>query len=398
MIVIGVSSGNLGDDNQMRGIIVKARDPHEPTPISRDMLLTALDGRVLHPQNFANDEEFCVAVDASVDAYMKKNKNFPQYVILPINHSAPQEDNPLVDYLSQKIKAAFAKHNVAIKTMVLISNLYNYKNVDLINIAKQRMSDEDVKILQTDANLRKKTIITLGVPSNISMSAIKHFINARKSHKVLDNIRQDERKIALVALGGEAPNGAAKFTLNDAEELFNMAIILEQHGYRVIFTNGWRTPNKVADYLYEKCRQCKNIIFYNSKKIAQSDSEKNNPHFYDGKYCAAFAQQKEKIDNIYPIALSVCDIYIGTYDSFSYTAEGAALGLTTVVYTKNKIDDTRPDCRKLYQLCHDAGYVMSVDEMLLRLKNHKDLYTLKMPDTTLQIVKALKISATEVIK
>lgn len=58
----------------------------------------------------------------------------------------------------------------------------------------------------------------------------------------------------------------------------------------------------MAIYLFAKCQSQKNIHFYNSKNIAQNDEQKNGN------------------GDIYPAALSVCDIYIGTHDSFSYTS------------------------------------------------------------------------------
>ena len=390
LFIIGISSGNLGDDNQMRGIIVAGRQKHETTPISRDMLLTAPDGTPLLPHNFATCEQFEVAVNSSIDTFVKKVKISPAWVILPINHQDPQSDNSLVDYLSQTIKTAFAKHNIQVKTLVLASNLYDYKNVDMINIVRHRLSVHDENILKQNQLLRPRTIITLGVPSNVNMSALKHLTNARKTRQILDNLAPNQQKIALFALGGITSNNSIRFTLDDAKKLFDAASIMVNHNYVAVFTNSQRTPNDVSDYLFAQCRSLKNIHFYNSKTIARNDAQKKDFRFYSGKFTAEFLKQKNDNDDIYPAVLSVCDIYIGTHDSFSYTSEAAALGIKTIVYTGNEIDTSRQDCRKLYRLCHKAGYVLSLDEMLKHIEHDEDFSTLRMPNITTQIINALK--------
>ena len=36
--------------------------------------------------------------------------------------------------------------------------------------------------------------------------------------------------------------------------------------------------------------------------------------------------------------MSVCDFVVNTHDSFSYTSDAAAIGISSVVYTGNNID------------------------------------------------------------
>jgi len=84
---------------------------------------------------------------------------------------------------------------------------------------------------------------------------------------------------------------------------------------------------------------------------------------------------------------------VNTHDSFSYTSDAAALGIPSVVYTGNFIDkQRRPDCYKLFDLCHQKGYVISLDEAIEKINKEEKLTTKKMDDVSTQLVKAMKKS------
>ena len=369
---------------------------------------------MLHPKNFANSEDFEKAVLTSVDAYLSENEA-PDFVVLPLDHAHGSQENKDVDVLSKALKEAFKVHGHEVKTMVLASNLYDYQHVDLIHVGKHLLKNEDNKVLKENPSLQAKVVETLGVPSNINWQTIrKHVYDVQDKYEKLSVQLQQkfgkikrvlsgnllyakgamidhsrDKKNVLFSLGGITDNGAIGFELSDAEKLMKTAIKLKAKGYHVIFTNSPRTPSDVTDYLYEQC-QTWHMEFFNAKKIASNKLEAKNFRNYSGKYVAEFAEQKKAMGNIYPGILDVCEFVVNTHDSFSYTSDAAALGIPSVVYTGNYIDkERRPDCYKLFDLCHEGGYAISLDEAMERLERGKSLQTKKMDSVSNQLVKAM---------
>ena len=432
MHIIGIETQGLGTNNQMRGVVMsgaKQRKKGEKVPVSRQSLIKAPDGTLLHPKNFASQNAFEQAVQAAVNTYLATN-SAPDFVILPYDHANGETENQDVDALSKTLKKAFETSGHKIKTMVMASNLYDYQNVDLIHVGKHLLSQKDEQILKNSPSLKAKVVETLGVPSNISWSLIKNLAHLPPAEKILEKYgtfkkvlsgnllygkdaaieKNREKKNVLFSLGGMTDNGAIGFSIKDAERLFISAVALTEMGYNVIFTNSPRTPSDVTDYLFEKCRDFNNkgknlkdkapafykkykschMEFFNSKKIAQNDEEAKNFRNYHGKHKAEFEKQALEIGNIYPGVLDVCQFVINTHDSFSYTSDAAALGIPSVVYTGNFIDkERRPDCYKLFDLCHEKGYVISLDEAISKIEHGEELKTKKMDDVSTQLVKAM---------
>lgn len=386
MIIIGIESEGTGTNEQIRGVILTGRTKNEPVPVARGCLIKALDGQILHRKNFTDDTSFKEAVSDAVSEYLKDGP-VPNFVVLPINHSALEKENADVDLLSVAVKEAFAKHGHSVETMVLASNLYDYQHVDLIHVGEHLLSHEDEAKLLANSKLKQRVVKTLGVPSNISWQYIGALASRPETNAILK--KYQGKKNVLFSLGGKTENDAIKFTIKDAENLLNAAIKLKAFGYNVIFTNSPRTPNDVTDYLFEKCKIF-HMDFYNSKKVATTEEERTNFRVYDGKHNAEFQRDLEEIGNIYPAILSVCDFAVYTHDSFSYTSDAAAIGLPSVVYTKNEIDASRPDCHKLFKLCCEQGHVMDLDEALACVKEGKPVVTKKMDNISQQLVTAMK--------
>lgn len=390
MRIIGIESDGAGTNNQIRGIILEGAK-NEKVPVTRQEFLK--DGeKLLHPKNYTSETEFEQAVERTVAGFcskMKENKEqAPEFIVLPYNHAGGKEENESVDLLSNSLKKAFAKNNIFVKTMVIASNVYDYKNVDLIHVGRHQIAEKDWELLEKNPVLNKKVVKTLGVPSNLSWLRIRQEANTPSKKSVLQ--KYDGKKTALFSLGGKTDNNAIKFTLKDAENLFKSALKLKASGYKVIFTNSPRTPNDVTDYLYEKC-QAFHMDFYNSKKIAQNSEEANaNFRIYDGKHKEEFTKQAENIGNIYPAVLNACDFVVNTHDSFSYTSDAAALGIPSVVYTGNEIDfNQRPDCRKLFEICEKEGYAVSLDTAMEQLNSGKELSTKTLSGVSEQLVQAM---------
>ncbi len=411
MRIIGIETEGLGTNNQMRGIVMsgaKTRKRGEKLPISREALLKSPDGTLLHPKNFASLTDFSKTVQATVDAYLKEDKA-PDFVVLPLDHAKSKEENQDVDLLSLALKDAFSKRGFDVKTMVLASNLYDYQSVDLIHVGKHLLSAQDEKVLQSNPKLQAKVVETLGVPSNINWQAIRNLAHQPAAEKVLAKYKsfkkvldgkllfgkdaaieaQRGKKTALFSLGGMTDNGAIGFDKEDGVRLIESARALQKRGYNVIFTNSPRTPSDVTDYLFERCKLY-HMEFFNSKKIAQNDEDAKNFRNYSGKYKAEFELQAKSVGNIYPAVLDVCEFVVNTHDSFSYTSDAAVLGIPSVVYTGNFIDKAkRPDCYKLFDLCHEKGYAISLDEAMQKIEHGESLKTKKMDDVSTQLVKAM---------
>ncbi len=390
MRIIGIESEGAGTNNQIRGIVLEGAKG-ENVPITRQELLKDNE-KILHPKNYSSEKEFEQAVSRIIDNFCKNTRQngeqMPEFVVLPYNQAGGKVENESVDLLSYHVKEAFAKNNVSLKTMVVASNVYDYKNVDLIHVGRHQINENDQKLLESNPSLNKKIVKTLGVPSNLSWLRIRQEANSPTKKEVLQ--KYDGKKTALFSLGGKTDNNAIKFTIKDADNLFKSALKLKTQGYQVIFTNSPRTPNDVTDYLFEKC-QAFHMDFYNSKKIAENKAEAEaNFRVYDGKHKKEFSQQAEQIGNIYPAVLNVCDFVVNTHDSFSYTSDAAALGIPSVVYTGNEIDfDRRPDCRKLFEICEKEGYALSLDEAMKQLSFGEKPHTKTLSGVAEQLIEAM---------
>ena len=407
MHIIGIESKMTGTDNQIRGIVLqgaKLLKKGEKVPVSRKALLKAPDGTILHPKNFSSLTDFKKAVEASVDAYLKEKKA-PDFVVLPFDQAKNKEENNDVDLLSFVIKKVFKTRGYRVKTMVLLSNLYDYKSVDLINVGKHQLSDLDEAVLKSNLKLKSKVVETLGAASNINWKTIRNLAHQPAIEKVLAKYQSSKevpveklltekggergKKTVLFSVGGMTDNGAINFDIKDAATLIKASRNLQKRGYNVIFTNSRRTPSDVTDYLFEKCKLYR-MEFFNSKKIAQNNEETKNFCNYSGKYKKEFEKQAKNIGNIYPAVLNVCEFVVNTHDSFSYTSDAAALGIPSVVYTGNFIDEKRrPDCYKLFDLCHEKGYVISLDEAIRKIERGEEIKTKKMDDVSTQLVGAM---------
>ena len=392
MRVIGIESEGAGTNNQMRGVILEAAGS-DKVPVTRDELLKADDGTLLSSKNFADKKSYIEAIDKTVAKFcmqMTLNKEqAPQFVVLPYGHSNANNEKEEVDNLSEALKNSFAKRGISIKTMVIASNVHDYQNVDLVHVGRHQIKPQDEALIKSNPHLSEKIVQTLGVPSNLSWLRIRQEANSPLKKAELEHLRN--KKNVLFSLGGKTDNGAISFTVKDAENLLSAAKKLKVLGYHVIFTNSPRTPNDVTDFLYEKCKLF-NMDFYNSKQLAQNpDEAEKNFRIYDGNHKDDFAQQAQKIGgNIYPAILDVCDFVVNTHDSFSYTSDAAALNITSVVYTGNEIDfSSRPDCKKLFDICEKGGYAISLDQALDKLTKGQTLKTKELTGVSKQLVQAM---------
>lgn len=407
--IIAVKTYGLGYNNQLSGLIKASRPQDCPycLPKISQSLIAGDDGSVLHRCNYQNNAEFEKAVYLAVNNYISTYEA-PDIILLSYDHARINTEAAQTDLLSLYLKSAFSAHGYYPKTLVLNSPLYKYKNVDFIHIGKHLLNDDDERKLTEFSKSGYKIITTLGVPSNLTRSSVKmaalkplylKIQNDYGTFKILggqmilrhDNVAQARRnrKNILFSVGGKTEDDAIKFTLNDATNLLNAAVVFSKNGYYPIFSNTPRTPTDVTDFLYEQCQKL-NFDFFNSKKICKTSQEAANFRNYNGKYKDIFQKQIKDYGRVYPAILDVCEIVVNTHDSFSYTSDAATLGITSLVYTGNFIDKKlRYDCYKLFDLCQAEGYVMDLQDALLKLENHEKISTIKMPDVNSQILEAL---------
>ena len=315
-----------------------------------------------------------------LDAYFSHRQIVPKVFLTvynPTESNVPGED---VDKLCRAVKEYYATRGLgSVFTAVLTSRYYKYKFVDFINIPKHLLTFSTRIRLLRHKKLRKKVLITTGTIHNFSMQKIKEnykellkkMSGAKKSaslHEVVEKLTifKNKPKKVVFCLGGRVESADILFDLAFAQKLYHSAEVLANKGYGVVFVNGPRTPNNVTDFLYEKSLKNKNILFQNSKKIAQTDEEREATHWriYSGKHELVF-KSLQKLGNIYPAVLGFKNtLVVHTMDSYS-SCETASVGLPTAICAKGLYVDPnkRYDCYNLVKLLCPK-YAIDFDEFM----------------------------------
>ncbi len=381
----GFTSGRLGSDNQTRGLILEAESGRK-VPVTRNKMLQGADGTVLDRSSFPDDASFKKAVGQTLDAYLKDNPK-PDVFVLPFNHGDMENAGKNTDALAGIVKEYYKENGLGkVTTLVLTSAYYDYKNADIAHVPYHLMTKEQARAVENGSTgMKCKVVPTLGVAGNLTKLRINQEANTPKFAQELSRFKNG-KPTAFFSLGGRVEGPEIKFTMKDAENLWKRAEEFEKNGFNVVFGNSPRTPTDVTDFLYEKCAE-NGMAFYNAKKIAQTDKDATDFRMYSGKYKKEFAEQSEKIGNIYPALLSVSNIVIGTMDSFSYTSDTAALGIKTAVYGDMDIDpNKRPDCHRLFEACKNK-YVLDLKDD--RVFDEKFVMPV-LPQTNATIISAVK--------
>ncbi len=356
----GFLSGRLGSDNQTRGLILEA-EADKKVPVTRNKMLQSVDGKILDRGLFPDAFSFQKAVNDALDTYLKDNPK-PNVFVLPFNHGDMENAGKNTDALAGAVKEYYKNNNLGnVTTLVLTSAYFDYKNADIANVPYHLMTKEQANAVENNqTGMKCKVVPTLGVAGNLTKVRINQEANSPKFSEELAQFKNG-KPTAFFSLGGRVEGPEIKFTLKDAENLWKRAKEFQEKGFNVAFGNSPRTPTDVTDFLFEKCRE-NNMAFYNAKKIAQNDNEAADFRMYSGKYKKEFAEQSQKIGNIYPAILAQSSIVIGTMDSFSYTSDTAALGIKTAVYGDMEIDpEKRPDCHRLFNACKNK-YVLDLND------------------------------------
>ena len=316
---------------------------------------------------FASYKEFKKQIFALMDKYFAKHTFVPRVFITTFNATESKTPDKNADMLCHAMKAYYISRRLGrLITVILSSKYYKYRYVDLINIPKHLMTFAVRIRLIHNPNLYRKVLTTVGIIHNFNREKINR--DFKLLQKTLAQLKNDEdiadfrqkfagyqkkSKKVVFCLGGRVEGSEIIFDVNYAQKLYNDAEKLVRNGYGVVFVNGRRTPNNVADYLYEKTKNNPDIIFHNCKKVAQSDKDRDSQHWriYSGRYEAEFAKQ-QKLGNIYPAVLAFDNIIVvHTMDSYA-GCETASAGIPTAISGKGLYIDPviRYDCLNLAQL------------------------------------------------
>ena len=372
--VMAWGTANLGELNQIYGAFKALEDLTGNTYEYEKSLLLPLGisnirdlKDTLKLSNFSDYQSFKQEVFAILNNFLKTKKIAPKVFIVAYTQADNKVAGKNMDAICRAVKEFYKEHNLGnVFTSVLTSRLHKYKYVDLINIPKHLLTfTSRIRLLQ-NAELRKKSLITVGTINNFNRKTVKdkkkELIASLQKNKANPELLVQVQKLSafitspkkiVICLGGRVDGPEINFTLQFAKKLFNDAQKLAACGYSVVFVNSPRTPNNVADYLYEQSRYDNNITFHNCKTIAQSDEDRTPQRWriYSGKYDNEFTQMLV-IGNIYPGILGFDNLLVAhTMDSYS-SCETANAAITTAICAKGiEIDEEiRYDCYNLVQL------------------------------------------------
>ena len=316
---------------------------------------------------FKNYKEFKQKIFERLDAYFAKVDFIPQIFMSVYNSTESNTPGKDVDKLCCAVKEYYSAHNLGkIMTVVLTSRYYKYKYVDLINIPKHLMTFSLRIRLLRNKKLRKNVLITIGTINNFNNKTVKE--KFKELNQTLKNLKDDpslkcdiakyetyknKGKKIVFLLGGRVEGSEIVFDIDYAQKLYNDAARLANVGFGVAIINGPRTPNNVTDFLYEKSKSNPDIIFQNSKRIAQMDEDRapSKWRIYSGKHEDDF-NILAKIGNIYPGILGYDNtLVVHSMDSYS-CCETAGAAIPTAISTKGIYVDPvlRYDCQNLVQL------------------------------------------------
>ncbi len=316
---------------------------------------------------YASYEDFRQDIFEMLSVFLQKAPFVPKIFIIVYNQSDNKLAESNIDMMCRVVKEYYKEHKLGqIFTTVLTSRLHKYKYVDLINVPKHLLTFNSRIRLLRNQGLRKKTLVTIGTINNFN----RRTVNEKKQEllKKLEQLAQDSQlapvaaklnnfinttKKIVICLGGRVEGPEIVFDVNFAKKIYADAEKLSQSGYGVVIVNGPRTPNDVTDYLFEQTQHNPQIIFQNSKKIAESDEDRTPQRWriYSGKNEAIF-KELQKLGNIYPGILGFDNtLAVHTMDSFS-SCETANAAIPTAICSDGLYIDpqVRYDCLNLKEL------------------------------------------------
>lgn len=369
-----LATPNMGETNQLMGALKAISDLTSGVDNYEDFFLLPNGAtsllEVKDPLYFSaykNFDAYYAEVAKLMDGFMAKTDIVPRLFITAYVQALNNLAADNTDMICKAVKTYYKKNKLGtVMTAVLTSRVHKYKYVDLVNVPKHLMTFKSrIRLLQ-DKDLRKKTLVTVGIINNFNLRNVKEkhktFLKQLNSFKKKGLFVEwtakfekyiDTPKKVVICLGGRVDGAEIVFDVNYAKKLWADAERLVQTGFGVVIVNQTRTPNDVIDFLFEKALLHPQIIFHNCKRLAEDDSDRTPQRwrFYSGKYEKEFAKFLE-IGNIYPAVLGFDNtLVVHTMDSFS-CCETANVGIPTAISSNGLYIDPvlRYDCLNLYQL------------------------------------------------
>lgn len=382
-----LATPNLGDRNQILGAfhilseLTGATYDFEKAFLLPEGVSSCVDVKDFFAySNYKRYADFRTAVWKMLDQFLNSQDVTPKIFVTAYGFGKKANAAKNVDKLCCAVKEYYEAHELGkIITVVLTSPAYKYKSVDIINVPKHLLTLRTrVKLLRTP-KLRKKTLITTGILHNFSRRKVeeqnKNFCNILEKSDYLPELQNHIQKLKnfitsskkiVFCLGGRVDGPEIQFDVSYARKLLNDAKQMAHNGYGIIFVNGPRTPNEVADFLYENTQNQSNIVFHNCKKVADNDTDRapSRWRIYSGKNEKDFAHHLT-LGNIYPAVIGFPNtLTVHTQDSFASCETSSAFLPTAVSAQGLYIDpEVRYDCLNLHTLLCPR-YAIDWDEFL----------------------------------
>ncbi len=365
MIAFAPSMPKLGEFNQLRGVLsglMRRCDKEVHFSYNFDMCFENVAGTPLKRHLYADDETFERDIFHCLDVYFRRHLLVPKVFVTICSPEDVGYAASNVDAVCRVVKNYYAQRQMGkVVTVAVNSRMYNYRFADVVHVCGHLMNENDCRMMKIYPELKEKTFVSEGIIHNMTQTFIRQKFGQPKMKEIVETY-QNGRPNVVFALGGRVEGQEIRFTLNNAERIFQRLQTLAKRVCNVIVVNGPRTPNNVTDYFCEKSLAAgSGISFFNSKPVARTDEERlpEKWRIYSGKYEELFRIQAEQYGNVYPGILGLENtLVVHTFDSFA-SCETAAAGIPTAICRETEIDPTvRPDCYRLADQLIDAGYVI----------------------------------------
>ena len=274
--VMAWGTANLGELNQIYGAFKALEDLTGNTYDHDKAFLLPLGvnnirdlKETLKLSKFSDYPTFKKEVFTILDNFLKTKEIAPKVFIVAYTQAENKVAGKNIDAICRAVKEYYKEHNLGnIFTSVLTSRLHKYKYVDLINIPKHLLTfTSRIRLLQ-NAELRKKSLVTIGTINNFNRKTVKdkkkELIASLQKNKANPELLAQVQKLSafiaspkkvVICLGGRVDGPEINFTLQFAKKLLTDAQKLAACGYSVVFVKGPKNPNKFGDYFYDHTRE-----------------------------------------------------------------------------------------------------------------------------------------------
>ncbi len=361
---------NMGEQNQIKGLVTwlarcSRNSKNAKFVTNMELFMQNVTGNSLRCSDYASFSDFEKDMFICFDNYFKNRLIKPRLFVTALTQGEKEQAVYNAEAECRAIKNYYQQKKWGnIMTVIMTAKYGNYEVADLINLPEHQLSTQEFKQVKENLKLADKVFFSLGIVHNLTKTFIRQKYGQKRLQKIAEKYKNNKPN-AVFCLGGRALGDDIVFDIDVAQKIWNKALEIKNKNYNVIIVNGPRTPNDVTDFLYKKCVENGEIDFYNSKKIAENDEERQPDKWriYSGNFEKEFMIQAKKCNNIYPGILGLPNtIAIHTFDSFA-ACETASSGIPTAICRYVKINaQTRPDCYRLANSLLNGDYAIDLDD------------------------------------